>query len=564
MKIVTVAEMTRIERAADAAGHRYAAMMELAGRAVAAAILRHMAPWDTPGLALVLAGPGNNGGDGLVAARYLRQWDPRRAIHIYCWKRAPDGDANYAAAQQLGIPITHVENDPELVALRELARQADVVVDGLLGTGVARPISGSLGELLAAIGEERAARRGHRPADGLHAPPGPSADAAAAVDALTAAGDFRFLAALPLPHAGSPQVVAVDCPSGLNCDSGALDPAAVPADLTVTFAYPKLGHFVVDGPVACGRLEVAGIGADPELAAGVQLELATPARMQRLLPPRPLNAHKGAFGKALVVAGSTSYSGAAYLACTAAYRAGAGLVTAGVVQSIHGALAAAAAETTWLLLPERHGALAAAAAPVVLETLPGYSALLVGPGLTQEDEAVRFVGALLKARDALASAPLVLDADALNALALADDWQEMLPPRTILTPHPGEMARLCRCTIAAVQADRIGLARRRAADWNAVVLLKGANTVVAAPDGYATVLPFANPALATAGSGDVLAGVIVGLLCQGLAPYQAATLGGYLHGLAGELARRDLGDAGVLAGDLAARLPLAIRQLRAA
>ena len=202
---------------------------------------------------------------------------------------------------------------------------------------------------------------------------------------------------------------------------------------------------------------------------------------------------------------------------------------------------------------------------MLLDQLPGYAALLVGPGLTQQPAATQFVHQLLRAgSDALRSMPLVLDADALNALAQADNWHEMLPANTILTPHPGEMARLCGCSTADVRADRIGLARSKAVEWNAVVLLKGAHTVVASPDDYATVLPFANPALATAGSGDVLAGVITGLLSQGLAPYDAAVLGGYLHGLAGELARADLGEAGVVAGDLIARLPLAIRQLRAA
>ena len=257
------------------------------------------------------------------------------------------------------------------------------------------------------------------------------------------------------------------------------------------------------------------------------------------------------------------------------------------VRKLRDRLATGLAEATWLLLPEHHGVLGPEAARIVVENLKGYASLLVGPGLTQEDETVRFVHELLgigqrqqsgigfvtqqpsqtrvgTQTSALKAVPLVLDADALNALARGDNWHEVLPANTILTPHPGEMARLCRCTTADVRADRIGLARSKAAEWNVVVLLKGAYTVVASPDDHATVLPFANPALATAGSGDVLSGVIVGLLSQGLAAYDAAVLGGYLHGLAGELARIDLGEAGVVAGDLIARLPLAIRQLRAA
>ena len=565
MKIVTVAQMVQIEQAADAAGHSYDAMMELAGRGVAASILRHMQPWETTGSVLVLVGPGNNGGDGLVAARYLREWERGHPVSVYCWKRTSGDDANYAAVGRLGIPIVHAEDDPQFTQLADLARDADVIVDALLGTGVSRPIGGALADLLAALHRNIGKRAGQQ----IHA--AAAAGAANALDASTAAqtlrpvADYDFLHRPPSTAVRLPQIIAVDCPSGLNCDTGALDPAALPADLTVTFANPKSGHFVVDGPGACGRLEIADIGADPHLADDVTLELATPAAVQRLLPVRPADAHKGTFGKALVVAGSLNYTGAAHLACAAAYRAGAGLVTAGVTPSIYPVLAAGLAETTWLLLPEHHGTLSSQAVQTLSENLAGYAALLIGPGLTQEAEPVRFVQQFLLASSAaMKHIPLVLDADALNALAQTENWHDSLPANTILTPHPGEMARLCRCTTADVRVDRIGLARRKSAEWNAVVLLKGAHTVVARPDGFATVLPFANPALATAGSGDVLAGVIVGLLSQGLAPYDAAALGGYLHGLAGELARDDLGEAGVVASDLVARLPLAIRQLRAA
>ena len=587
MKIVTVAQMVGIEQAADAAGHSYDSMMELAGRSVAAAIRRHMEPWTSTGSVVVLVGPGNNGGDGLVAARYLRQWDDRRPVNVYCWKRTPGDDANYDAVQQLGLPVIHAADDPQFAQLAGLITGADLIVDALLGTGVSRPIGGTLADLLKAVHQhisQHAEQEGQLPADnGLADAP----DVRSASRSLQEIADYDFLTRSPRASVKRSQIVAVDCPSGLNCDTGTLDAAALPADLTVTFANPKIGHFVVDGPGACGRLEVADIGTSPDLARDVTVELATPASMQKLLPVRPADAHKGTFGKALVVAGSVPYTGAAHLACAAAYRAGAGLVTAGVVSSIHTILATGLAEATWLLLPEHHGVLGPEAARIVVENLKGYASLLIGPGLTQEDETVRFVHELLgigqrqqsgigfvtqqpsqtrvgTQTSALKAVPLVLDADALNALARGDNWHEVLPANTILTPHPGEMARLCRCTTADVRADRIGLARSKAAEWNAVVLLKGAYTVVASPDDHATVLPFANPALATAGSGDVLSGVIVGLLSQGLAAYDAAVLGGYLHGLAGELARIDLGEAGVVAGDLIARLPLAIRQLRAA
>lgn len=625
MKILTVSEMVRIEKASDAAGHSYSAMMELAGRAVAAATLRHMEPWDTAGSVLVVVGPGNNGGDGLVAARVLHQWAPERLITVYCWKRSPEGDPNYAAVHRLKLPIVHQQDDPDFVELVELAAGADVIVDALLGTGVSRPIDGMLAELLAAVRQGCQLRSAEEAVGEEADEDAEPQDARTAALAVTPVGDFDFLHMPPVSPARLPQIVAVDCPSGLNCDTGVLDPAALRADLTVTFANPKVGHFVADGPAACGRLEVADIGTDSDLAADVSVQLATPDYGKSLLPARPADAHKGTFGKAMIVVGSVNYTGAAHLAGAAAYRAGAGLVTLGVIPSLHPILAAGLVESTWLLLPEQLGVFSPEAAKVLVENLEGYAALLVGPGLTQEKEAVQFVhrlfdagerrksavgflmtersdepkaeakvegeegfagspaakttsldapavGFLAKRRpvsaktggDVLQHIPLVVDADALNALAQSEHGVEHLPVNAILTPHPGEMARLCGCSTQEVRADRLGLARRKAAEWNVVVLLKGAYTVVAAPDGRVVVLPFANPALATAGSGDVLAGAVVGCLAQGVAPFEAAVLGGYLHGLAGELARTEIGDAGVVAGDLLGRLPGAIRQLRSA
>ena len=615
MKIVTVAEMVRIEQASDAAGHSYDAMMELAGRAVAAATLRHLHPWDSTGGALLLVGPGNNGGDGLVAARYLHQWQPQRPVTIYCWKRKPDGDDNYEAVRRLRLPIVHAEDDPDFEQLQELALEADVIVDALLGTGVSRSIDGSLAELLAAVRQGMTLRRQEETQAADDLDPAEPASAHSAAQALHPVANFDFLRWPAYGPTSLPQVVAVDCPSGLHCDTGRLDPASLRADLTVTFASPKVGHFIADGPAACGRLEVAEIGVDPDLAGDIAVQLATPESIQPLLPARPVDGHKGTFGKALAVAGSVNYTGAAHLAGAAAYRVGAGLVTLGVIPSIHPILAAASLETTWLILAEELGVIGPEAVKALAEQAGDYDALLVGPGLTQEKEAVQFVQRLLgigerrrtsvgfvagqttaavhpatsatqpastapstggfalaQSRahasaadpDALRRLPTVLDADALNALAQSERWHEHLPPHTILTPHPGEMARLCGCSSDEVQADRIGVARDKAAAWNAVVVLKGAYTVVAAPDGRAAVLPFANPALATAGSGDVLAGAIVGALAQGLATFEAALVGGYLHGLAGELARQELGEAGVVASDLLSRLPIALRQLRAA
>lgn len=554
MKIVSVEEMRHIERAADAGGWSYATMMEHAGRAVATTLLERIADLRQR-QTLVLVGPGNNGGDGLVAARYLH--DGGCPVAVYCWKRNVEGDANYRLVQERAIPLFHAADDPELSELRRLVRQADVIVDAFLGTGVTRPIEGQLQEILTVVKQELKERKElgkKRPLCFPSAPSGPS-------------------------DPSVPFVVAVDCPSGLNCDSGEIDPAALPADLTITFANPKRGHFLFPGAAWCGELVVADIGTDPALANDVRLELATPEMIARLLPSRPPDAHKGTFGKALLVVGSVNYTGAAYLAGAAATRVGAGLVTLAVIESLHAILATTLHEPTWLLLPEDTGVIAPEAVKLVREQAADYQALLLGCGLTQEKPAMEFVQQLLHAGRAAqlrlgfvpgdetetkptpALPPLVIDADGLNILAQTPDWPRAVPPNSVLTPHPGEMARLCGCQTKKVNADRWGMAQAKAAEWGQVVLLKGAYTVVAAPDGRTVVLPFANPGLASGGTGDVLAGTIVGLLAQGLAPFDAAIVGGYLHGLAGEMARQELGSAGMVAGDLLPRLPLAIRAI---
>ncbi len=555
MKLVSVEQMRRIEQASDAAGHTYAAMMERAGTAVATTIQSRVEVKDKH--VLVLVGPGNNGGDGLVAARVLREAGAQ--VSCYLFRNRPD-DPLLTAVRDLGCSVVIASDDDQFRELRRLTHDADVIVDALLGTGTARPIEGDLAEILEIVKQEVKTRRelGTR---GLVIPSVPTVP----------------------PSSPEPLVVAVDGPTGLNYDTGALDPAALPADVTVTFAYPKLGHVAFPGASACGQLVVADIGTDPKLAQDILLEMADAEMVRAMLPSRPSDAHKGTFGKAMIVAGSVYYSGAAALAAQAATRVGAGLVTLCPPRAIYSIVASKLMEVTYLPLPDDMGVLREDAVEVLAagQKIGGYQALLVGPGLSTEKEAVAFVRRLLsvepsakKARigfqsspngpgpDKLALPALVVDADALNALAELDGWAERLPRPSILTPHPGEMARLMRLEDKAeIGADRVGVARRMAAEWGHVVILKGAFTVIANPDGRAVVLPFANPALATAGSGDVLAGAIVGLLAQGLAPFEAAACGAFLHGLAGEIARRDIGDAGVVAGDLLARLPTAIRHL---
>lgn len=549
MKVVTVEQMRAIETAADAAGQTYAMMMEQAGRAVAEAL---MARQDVRGRhVLLLVGPGNNGGDGLVAARYLVQAGAEVACYL-TRPRDPETDENFRRLRELGCFCVAAPDDHQRRRLRKLAAGVDVIIDALLGTGTRLPVKGTIAEVLQAVGRVLN-RRGR-----------------------SSARESVNLSALPtLPKPTRPLVVAVDGPSGLDFDTGALDEAALRADLTVTFAYPKHGHFRFPGAAALGDVVVADIGTDPALAADVDLEVVTVDMVRAWLPPRPADAHKGTFGRALIVGGSVNYTGAARLAGAAAVRAGAGLVTLALPSSIHSAVAAGLPEATYLILPDALGVIAEPAAAVLAQQVERYDALLLGPGMGHERETVAFVQALLSgtAGRSVGFAPnntrtpersalprLVVDADGLNVLSRLADWPELLPPDTILTPHPGEMCRLMGCSIADVQADRVDVARRQARQWGHVVVLKGAHTVVAAPEGRAVLEPFANPGLATAGTGDVLAGIIVALRAQGLGPFEAAAAGVYLHGLTGELARVELGAAGMAAGDLIRFLPQAWRR----
>lgn len=551
MKVVTVEQMRAIEKASDAAGHTYAAMMERAGRAVAQVL---MARQDVKKKrVLVLVGPGNNGGDGLVAARHLAQAGAEVACYL-TRARDPQSDENFRRLQELSVFCFPADDDPDARRLRQMAAKADIIVDALLGTGATPPLKGVIAQVVRVVGDVIRQRA---------TPPPP---------------EWMPIGGIPEPRpTDRPWVVAVDGPSGMDFDTGALDEAALPADLTVTFAYPKCGHFRFPAAAALGELVVADIGTDPALAADVDLEVVTPEMVREWLPPRPPDAHKGTFGRALIVAGSANYTGAARLAGAAAVRAGAGLVTVALPASIHNAVAATLSEATYLLLPHELGVLAEPAVEVLAGHVGRYDAMLLGPGLSQEKETAEFLEVLLRglerrpvgflrgeesAIQPIPLPPLVVDADGLNLLAQMDGWPSRLPPNTILTPHPGEMARLMNCSIADVQADRVGIARQKAREWGHVIVLKGAFTVVAAPDGRAFLEPFANPALATGGTGDVLAGIIVALRAQGMGPLEAAAAGAYIHGLTGGLARQRLGAAGVAAGDLPPLIPEALRRIR--
>ena len=514
MKIVTADEMRRIEDRSEVMGVSKDALMERAGLETARYIRRVCAPLvGVP--VVVLVGPGNNGGDGLVVARHLHRWGARVSVYICRDRRPPDPKLDIV--NELGVPVIAASADGELVKLRALLNTAHVVVDSVLGIGRLRPLEGTARDILLMLAEARAAKP-----------------------------DMTTL--------------AVDVPSGMDGDSGTADPASPAVDITLAMGYPKVGHYAYDAAARIGKLDVVEIGLPGGVDDDVPLSLMTDASMRPMLPVRPSDAHKGSFGRTMVVAGSLNYIGAAYLAGSAATRVGSGLVTIALPASIQVAVAGKATEPTYLPLAESlPGVALPSSAGDVLGALGDYSGLLIGCGMGQAAGMQGFVEGVLYSRERLP--PTVVDADGLNTLARTEHWWERFTATAILTPHPGEMARLTGMSTGEVQADRIGVAVESAARWNKIVVLKGAHTVVAYPDARAMLSPFANPGLATAGTGDVLAGSIAGLLSQGVSPEDAAALGVYLHGTTGESVRDRLGDTGMVASDLLPELPLAIRAL---
>ena len=526
MKLVTVSQMQAIEKEADANGLTYDQMMENAGQGLAD-IIFDLFEDDVETEIVGLVGPGNNGGDTLVALTELAQegWKAR----AYLVKRKKDDLVKRLT--DAGGEVLSGENAFE--RLSEAMETADVLLDGILGTGAKLPLKKDVAELLAEVND--------------------------LLDGLDEA----------------PLVVAVDCPSGVDCDSGEVADEAIAADLTITMAAVKQGLLKLPAFEYVGDIEVVNIGLPEDLPSLKELatEVADPDSVAALLPERTLDSHKGTFGTALIAAGSINYTGAVLLAGEAAYRVGAGLVTLAIPAALHGTLAGRFPEATWVLLPHEMGVISSSGAEVLAKNFERASALLIGPGFGTENSTREFIENVLEGKYSVKKntqrigfvhqekekaeenqtrlPPMVLDADALKLLAQIKDWHTKIPAPAILTPHPGEMAVLTDLSKEAIQESRQEIASQYAKTWGHVVVLKGAFTVVASPDGRTTVIPVASPALARAGTGDVLAGLIVGLRAQGLDAYEAAVAGAWIHAQAGLYAADDLGTtASVLAGDV--------------
>lgn len=447
---------------------------------------------------LILCGCGNNGGDGLVVARHLYMRGVREVTVAVVGEGSrhfsEDHQRNRAILDRLPVKILEVDGDSMLNVLKAQLNFADVALDCLFGTGLSRDLSDFMQAVVAAVNDKRLLR------------------------------------------------VSVDSPSGLNGDSGKVCGAAIRADYTYTLAWPKQGLFVGDSSDYVGTLRVLSIGIPEEVAAqaGVLGRMLEPAMLADKLPLRPANTHKNTYGHVGLIAGSVGMSGACVLAAKSAMRSGAGLVTAFVDKGIYTAAAAAVPEV--MMKP-----VAWPNIPAVDWLLANTKVQIIGPGMGKSEEKKQTIYTLLRQ----AEGTVVLDADALSMIGEGDGTIiRNCQAACIITPHPGEMARLFGVTSRDIQADRMLYARRVAERFHCVVVLKGHNTIIAAPDGRYAINPHDSVALATAGSGDVLSGVIAAFAAQGLEAFDAACMGVLAHGLAGERLAEEKGPMAAIASDI--------------
>ena len=512
-KLITVPEMIIVERAADLAGHTYPTMMEYAGRGLAGLIEEEYAGIPDRSV-LALVGKGNNGGDALVALDYLAAGGWRCTALIVSSREA--NDPLVRRCETANCEVLNWE-DLDLQSLERVIEAHALLLDAIFGTGIKLPLRGRMADLMKNIRDY-----------------------------------LSRSVSLPI-------VIAVDCPSGVDSDNGDVAEEAFRADLTVTMAAVKAGLYQFPAASYVGRLCVVDIGLPPGLLEweAIDRDIVDHKQVRKILPSRPPDAHKGTFGTSLIIAGSVPYTGAAMLAGRAAYRIGSGLVTLAIPGSLHQTLAGHFVEATWLPLPHKSGFFTRESAAPLLANLNRATAILVGPGLGITQGTQAFLEGILNADRKLP--PLVIDADGIKLLAEMENWNAKLPSRSVLTPHPGEMSVLTGMPKEQIQKDRLRTVERYAAAWGHIVVLKGAYTIVAAPSdqtggqaGVRTALiPVATPALARAGTGDVLAGLITGLISQGVPGYEAAVAAVWIHAHGGLLAERSLGSsAAVLAGDI--------------
>lgn len=497
MKVLSCQQMRELERVSVEQGQTYLGLMEQAGTQ-AARVIRENGSIEK---AVIFCGKGNNGGDGFVIARCLEEWGSHVTV-VLMEGNPTTPDASHMFALMKGVEILPFQDKAVLSRLA----QADVAVDAIYGIGFRGSIREAFIPLVEAINQSQA------------------------------------------------QVFAIDLPSGAQGDSGKIEGSCIRADITITFTSLKPAHVLYPSADFCGRVETVPVGIPERLLEESPCVMKEIDRDQvaDILPEREASSHKGTYGTLLSVCGSRGMAGAAVMSGRAALRSGVGLLKLAIPQSIYPILAGALTEPVFTLLYEnRQGTLSRQCKADLLSALSGASACLIGCGLGCNVDTQQLVQALL----AETKIPIVLDADGINAVCSHIDSIKTAKAPVILTPHPGEMARLLRITTAQVQANRYASAQQFAVDFQAVVVLKGANTLVALPDGRVFVNRTGNPGMARGGSGDVLAGMIGAFLAQGIAPEKAAMCGVYLHGLAGDRCAAKLSQMGMLPTDMIQELP---------
>lgn len=509
MRVLYPWEMQALDREAITGGIPSLDLMERAGRAVAENA-RDMLGLCAGRSIAVVAAKGNNGGDGFVAARYLRAWGAEVSFFLIgeVADLTADSEANYRRFIEEGGVVKRANTS----ALKGKLPAMDLVVDAIFGVGFKGKAEGVYGETIEAVN------------------------------------------ASPAP------VLAVDLPSGMEADSGAVNGPAVKADRTVTFAWPKTGLYLFPGAEGVGELVVVDIGIPAELLDVVvesRIETVDEDYVAGLLPARSPHAHKGVCGRVLVVAGSIGLTGAAALCSRSALRAGAGVVTLGIPEGLNSVMEIKLTEVMTLPLPDIEGRyLSEEAVDVVVDEMQGYDVLALGPGLGTRGPTREAVYGLLMKVDK----PVILDADGINSAAVETRMLEERRHPTVITPHPGELGRLLGKKAGEVQSSRIDSAMEASGRFGCTVVLKGANTIIAESGGV-YINPLALPGLATAGSGDVLTGCVAALCAQGMNMLEASTCGVYIHGKAAELAAHLVGPIGMVAGDVVSHLPLALAGL---
>ncbi|MEA1929222.1 MAG: NAD(P)H-hydrate dehydratase [Candidatus Auribacterota bacterium] len=520
MKIVTPTQMREIDRRSiEDLGIPGQDLMERAGAAVASAVESCLNPDQLEPFVVLLVGKGNNGGDALVAARLLAEKGIKTLTFLLAEAMVLKGDAalNMERLARDKAPLRELVDDEGLVIIRKSLAEADAIVDGIFGTGFKGSARGISAEVIKLVNQISRAR----PAI---------------------------------------QVIAADIPSGLAGETGLVEGEAIRADRTVTMGLPKTGMVRGEGLNYCGRIIAADIGIPPSVIEEVSadLELIAGPELSGLLPPRPRTSHKGNYGHLLVLAGSPGMTGAATLTSLGALRSGSGLVTLGIPESLNPILEEKCTEVMTLPLPETAaGTLSPDALSPILDFCRKADAVALGPGLSRNPE----TGELVKGLVQSCPVPLVIDADGLNLIA--DDLPVLqgFKPDLILTPHPGEFCRLTGLSKEELFADREGMARRFARENNLTLVLKGAGTLIASPDGPLRINLNGNPGMATGGTGDILTGLIAGFIVGGLSGIDAASLGVFVHGAAGDKAAEEVGEISLIASDLLKTIPAVLKEL---